>query len=189
MRPLRAFRGRPAARGRARRGFSLLELIVAVTVLTIAAGAITSTLVISTSLTHINRETTLAVEAAQSAVESLRAVAFDEAFARYNASPGDDPAAGASPGWTFDVPGLAPRPGDPDGRVGNILFPGDGFVLREDVDDRDLGMPRDLDGDGAIDALDHSGDYQVLPVRVRIEWTGEQGARSFELYTVLVAES
>ena len=188
MRPLRAIPPSRYARSRARRGFSLLELIVAVTVLTIAAGAITSTLVVSTSLTHINRETTLAVEAAQSAVESLRAVGFDEAFARYNASPDDDPA-GTAPGASFDVAGLFARAGDPDGRVGSIQFPGDGFVLREDLEDRELGMPRDLDGDGAVDALDHADDYGILPVRVRIEWTGEQGARSFELYTVLVAES
>jgi hypothetical protein len=62
---------------------------------------------------------------------------------------------------------------------------GGALELREDVVDAGLGMPRDLNLDGVIDALDHSGDYRILPVRVLVEWTGMSGNRTHRLETVL----
>jgi hypothetical protein len=60
-----------------------------------------------------------------------------------------------------------------------------GTELREDVVDTDLGLPRDLNGDGAIDGADHSADYRILPVRVTVSWTGQNGVRSMDFVTVL----
>jgi hypothetical protein len=57
--------------------------------------------------------------------------------------------------------------------------------LREDVVDAALGMPRDLSGDGVVDGLNHAGDYSILPVRVRVEWSGARGDETFELETIL----
>lgn len=57
--------------------------------------------------------------------------------------------------------------------------------LREDVEHEALGMPRDLDGDGVVDALDHRDDYVVLPVCVHVEWQGRLGARRHRTYTML----
>ena len=48
-----------------------------------------------------------------------------------------------------------------------------------------MGMPRDLDGDGVIDALDHSGDYRLLPVLVRVAWRGSSGPAKLEFRTML----
>jgi hypothetical protein len=48
-----------------------------------------------------------------------------------------------------------------------------------------LGMPRDLTGDILIDNFDHAADYRILPVRVRVSWTGKSGPRSIELQTLL----
>ncbi|MCI0635908.1 MAG: hypothetical protein L0206_18620, partial [Actinobacteria bacterium] len=125
--------------------------------------------------------------AALSAVDQVRSVPFAEAFARFNAT-ADDDLAGTCPGSSFDAPGLEAVPADPDGLPGEILFPGDGFLLSEEVDDASLGMPRDLSGDGAIDGADHAADYVVLPVKVRVEWTGPSGPRRIEVVTTLARE-
>ncbi len=57
--------------------------------------------------------------------------------------------------------------------------------LREDSVYPRLGMPRDLNGDSIIDDEDHSDDYFILPVQIRIEWEGLNCPRSFDLYTML----
>ena len=85
----------------------------------------------------------------------------------------------------FAVPGLDAAHDDPDGFVGEVRFPGNGFVLAEDAVDADLGMPRDLNGDRDVDALNHSLDYRVLPVRVHLEWTGSGGRQTLDLVTTI----
>lgn len=165
-------------------GFTLLELMISSTVFLLVAGAVVIALVISSALNMTNRETALASRAAQSVIEELKATAFDEIYARYNDTAADDPG-GTAPGSGFAVAGLAAQEGDADGFVGAIVFPGTGTALHEDGDDVELGLPRDLDGDGAVDADDHAGDYRILPLRVVIRWNGQNGARTFELVTVL----
>jgi hypothetical protein len=161
--------------------------MVAVALLMIALTGLTTLLTSSMSLERSNREMGLALEAAQSTIEQLRGEAFNEVFLRFNRDPSDDPALGASPGADFAVRGLNVRPNDADGMVGEIIFPGNGFVVREDFVDRDLGMPRDLTGDDPQwDNLDHDGtDVIVLPVRVRIEWRGRNGDQALQLVTTL----
>jgi len=182
---------RPASSGNATRarsaaGFGLLEILIAVAVFLVAFGALTSSLVASSRLVHGNRESTLALEAAQSAVARLRGVPFGEVFARFNADPSDDPGGfGTAPGSAFAVRGLDPRRGDEDGLCGELQFPGDGWSLREDELDRGLGMPRDLSGDAAVDQDDHRDGYTVLPVRVRVDWQGQGGRRRLEFVTTL----
>jgi hypothetical protein len=106
-------------------------------------------------------------------------------FARYNADPADDPGvAGTAPGNAFECPGLNVVPGDPDGLAGEILFPVVGGDLHEDFADFDLGFPRDLDGDG-IDGAQHDDDYEILPLLIRVRWTGQLGLRTFDLYTAV----
>jgi prepilin-type N-terminal cleavage/methylation domain-containing protein len=175
--------GVPRGRGR-RDGFSLLEVMISSTVFLIVAGAVVTTLVVSNALNMTGRETALASRGAQSILEELKATPFEEVFARYNVIPDDDPG-GTSPGANFAVTGLTPGSDDADGFVGAIEFPGGGQELHEDGEDAELGLPRDLDGDGAVDDQDHAADYRILPVRVVISWNGQNGARTFELVTVL----
>lgn len=59
------------------------------------------------------------------------------------------------------------------------------WMLREDVEMPELGMPRDLNGDGVVDDLDHRGDAEILPICVRIAWKGRFGERSLEVYSLL----
>ena len=91
-------------------------------------------------------------------------------------------------GAAFDVDGLEPQDGDADGRVGQILFPVEPLlpgILREDLNQAELGTPRDLNNDGAIDALDHALDYVVLPVLVRVDWAGPAGDSRVEFRTII----
>jgi prepilin-type N-terminal cleavage/methylation domain-containing protein len=159
------------------RGFTLLEVLISLVVFMIAAGASVSSLVSAITLGRVSRETGRALDAAHDVIERIQGETFAEVFARFNADPTDDPGGvGTAPGNLFAVPGLNVRPGDPDGFVGEILFPGVGGELRENVVDRELGMPRDLNGDGVVDVFDHSAGYQILPVRVRVQWLGTRNS-------------
>jgi len=60
-----------------------------------------------------------------------------------------------------------------------------GWILREDVELPALGMPRDLNGDNLVDSEDHRGDYVLLPVCVRIRWTGRTGPQELRITTML----
>jgi len=160
--------------------------MISSTVFLLVAGAVVTALVVSSALNMTNRETALASRAAQSIIEELKGTAFDEVFVRYNTTAADDPALGTSPGDGFAVEGLDLQADDADGFVGSIEFPGTGATLREDGEDVELGMPRDLNGDGPpLDVDDHADDYRILPVRIVIRWSGQNGDRTFELVTVL----
>jgi len=172
-----------------RAGLTLIEILISLTILTIALGAFGQAIVGSTEHTVSQRETTIVTEAARRTLETLQATEFDEVFRRFNDDPNDDPASGLSPGPDVDVPGLEALPTDPDGFIGQVVFPtttlGGGAELREDVQDPALGMPRDLNGDGVVDALDHSADYRLLPVLVRFEWTTPSGPAEVEFRSIL----
>lgn len=175
---------RPAG---SRSGLSLIELLVVFTVLGVALSFMARAFGNVGKLAPTNRETVAATLAVQNVLEEMRATAFPELFASFNEDPSDDPGgAGTAPGRGFQVAGLSPQRDDPDGMVGAIDFPTLGAELREDVVNRDLGLPRDLDGDGTIDAADHSGDYEILPVTLRVEWRTDTGhSRSLRLHSTL----
>lgn len=167
-------------------GFSMVEVMVVFVVLTVAMAMFTSTMASTARQRMTKRESAIAAEAGRRMLEVLRAGVFAQTFARYNNSPEDDPGgAGTAPGPHFAVAGLAPAADDLDGFVGEIVFPSSGPALREDVEMPELGMARDLDADGEIDALDHAGDYQVLPVLVRMRWQSRSGPREMEMFTLL----
>jgi hypothetical protein len=158
--------------------------------LVIAVGGLSSAVVSSIRLSRTNEESAIADDAARRMIADLRTVGFLDIFASFNTDPGDDPSgAGSGPGPNFAVVGLTPRNDDADGLVGEIRFPtaplGLGLALNENsADHRDLGLPRDLNGDGDTTDLVQT-DYLVLPVIVRIQWTGSAGRSFIELRTVI----
>ncbi len=165
-----------------RGGFSLLEILLTLVIFGITMAGLTSSQLASLALSRSNRELSSATAAAQAVLEALRDEDdFAQVYARWNGSTGDDPLGGLVPGNAFDVVGLEPQPDDPDGRVGEVLFPGDGFVLLENAQDRGLGLPRDLDLDGNIDGTDKAASYRVLPVLVRVRWNGPAGRQQVQL--------
>lgn len=171
-----------------RSGMTLVEVMVAVVILTVSIAMLSSTISATMSHSDDKFERQLAVEAAMNVLERMRAEPFDELFARYNTAPGDDPGGiGSAPGKHFDVPGLDAWEGDPDGFVGEIVLPASGQQLIEQASLPLLGMPRDLNGDLLVDGLDHADDYIVLPVHIRIVWRGAGGERKFEMGTMFAA--
>jgi hypothetical protein len=135
-------------------------------------------------LNRVNQETALAEAAVRGTMEQITGVPFATAFSLFNANPNDDPLGpGTAPGATFAVQGLRGDVGVPPGR---IEFPtGGGAQLREDVVDAAWNMPRDLNGDGIIDALDHAANYRLLPVRVVVTWRGVSGLRTMMVESML----
>jgi len=167
-------------------GLTLVELTVAVTVMVIAICATASTVVTTSALNQSSHETAVARKAAETMIETLRNTPFQEVFARYNADPGDDPGGpNTAPGAGFAVGGLTVAPGAPGGVAGAILLPSAGPGLFENVDDPTLGMPRDLNADAMVNAVDRAADYVVLPVTVRVSWVGKSGPRTVEYRTLL----
>lgn len=169
-----------------RAGITLLELMIAMAVMVIGVSALASTVVTSSALNQVSHESRNARKAIETTIDAMRKTPFASVFATYNSDPGDDPAgAGTAPGATFAVQGLTPMAGAPGGVAGQIIFPSPGPILREDVLDEELGMPRDLDLDGLVDNKDHASNYRILPVRVRVRWVGKGGPHTVEVQTQL----
>ncbi|MFT5052546.1 MAG: prepilin-type N-terminal cleavage/methylation domain-containing protein [Chlamydiales bacterium] len=167
-------------------GFTLVELLVVMTIMTIALGEVTRSMLTISRLEPISRESDLALQAAATQLDTMRAQSFEELYSLYNDDAADDPdGPDTAPGRSFAVTGLGVRLDDIDGMTGRIELPLVGTELREDFDDVELGMPRDLNMDGATDALDHSGDYAVLPVRVLVEWSSDGRDRQVQLMTTM----
>jgi len=167
-----------------RSAFTLIEVTIVIAILSVAVGLFAQTMVASARLDPVSEETRLAAEGARMELEDMRALDFAQIFASYNANPADDPAGpGTAPGAWFAVDGLQAPPGAT--AVGRVVFPMVGNALCENVVDETLGMPHDLDADGAIDSLDHSTNAIILPVRIELEWlskTGRQGKRRMAFY-------
>jgi hypothetical protein len=162
----------------------MFELTLVMVVLTVAMGMFTSTVNSTARQRSAKREAVIAAEGARRILEVMRAQEFQDLFALYNAYPGDDPEGpGSGPGADFVVPGLTPRAADADGLVGKILFGSPGPALSEQADYPELGYPRDISGNGDEDNDDHSGDYVLLPVQIRVEWVGAGGERALNVFT------
>jgi hypothetical protein len=193
----------------------LVELMVVMTILLVVVGIFSQMLLATDRLRQTNHENVLAADAVRTLVERMRNEALWDVFRLYNDDPLDDPGgADTAPGHRFEVKGLTALDGSADLTVGQVFFPaawveipvipeieeerlelpaegaGAGALeldlqVREDLELAELGLPRDLNGDSIVDALDHSEDHILLPVRIALEWQADSGPRRFELTTML----
>jgi len=160
--------------------------------LLVAVGGLSGAVLSSLRLSRTTEESALADEAVRALAAEMRLTPYQSVFRAYNTTTLDDAGLGLAPGSAFDVTGLTPRSNDPDGRVGRIVFPSvelaDGSeALREDFVDPRLGMAKGMDLNFDGDLLDEfKSDYELLPVRLIVEWTGAGGNRSYELDLLMV---
>ena len=182
-----AVRARAGSRGRS--GFSLVEVMVSLLVITVASYILTSSVMASVVNAAQRREKAAAAEALSNMVEELRARPAGEVFALYNDDPSDDPyGPGTGFGHEFDIPGLDPQRNNKGEAfaIGEILMPGRGAWLDESFSQPEFGLPRDLDGSLFVEAGDCSSRYVLLPLIVRARWTGRLGDREIKIATVVV---
>lgn len=166
----------------------MLELMIGITLLVLGVLGYLRVAAESTATGQMTAEHGIALEAARQHLERLKSIPLDTVVALYDADPNNDPAGvGTAPGPRFQIDGLPQSNAEADGWQGRVELPIAGGAVREDIDDAGLGMPRDLNLDGAIDGLDHSGDYRMLPVRVRVQWNGVRGEASVQLRSILGA--
>ena len=115
---------------------------------------------------------------------------MSDVYRTFNTVPSDDPLGeGTAPGSVFKID-TQPAPIQVSSMTGEICFPEmrTPGVLREDVEDVVLGMPRDLNGDGVIDSENHADDFVVLPVKVCVRWRGITGDRTIVISSLLLNE-
>ena len=166
-----------------RDGFSLFEVMIAMAIIALAFLALMTALTTGMREDVVTKEQLLAMQSARATVEVMRNTTFSEIYKRYNSVTTDDPSTGSSPGSTFTITGLTPATGY--ATVGRIEFPEIANALREDVTDTELGMPRDLDGNGAVGATSVSTTYRLLPVRIVIQWKVPNGSSTVKIVTFL----
>jgi len=144
------------------------------TVLMVALMAMSASTLRTHSLRRQNRERAIAQNAVRAISERVHALS--DQIRREEADWSEDLIAalsvGGSLGETFVITGLTPTGDAPS--VGTIQVLRD--ETRSDADlGFELGMPRDLDGDGAADNTDVSANARILPVIVQAQWTGVSG--------------
>jgi hypothetical protein len=163
-------RGPRAARG----GFTLLEIAITIVILILAIASTSAATISLTAMRRLNRERSVAHNAASGLAERVLAIGRSEigmpgSWARNVVetlcSPG-------SVGTAFDVGELEPLDGL--AHVGSITFITD--ETRTDADlGVQLGMPRDLDGNGFVDGTNVLGTARLLPVVIELRWQGIRG--------------
>ncbi|MBI2932956.1 MAG: hypothetical protein HYY16_15030 [Planctomycetes bacterium] len=155
-------------------------MAIAMAVLAIALLALISGLIEAVRLDQMSRENVLAMNAARSMLERIKQDPFDSIHNLYAGAPdtlGPD---------DFDVDGLRPVDGDPDGRAGRIVFPDlPAGVLNENAVPPILDTDLDLNANGAVTDPDVTADYKLLPVRITVDWQSSRGPRHFEITTIL----
>jgi Tfp pilus assembly protein PilV len=163
-----------------RAGFTMIEVGLALTVLLIAIMAASASSYRLHTLRRQNRERTMAQNGVRTMVEQIQALAHRGALDSPDTWAQDVVAAlspGGAIGDAFAVRELDPQNGQTS--VGTIQVFTD-ETSSDAVTGFDLGMPRDLNGDGLADNADVLATAAVLPPRilpvvVTVRWRGVNG--------------
>ena len=158
-------------------GFTLVEVSLSIVVLMVGVLSITSSTLRIDALRRKNHDSAIAHLAISQVAETLQAHA---AKARFEVD-GDNvntwaesflSLAQADYGDGFRVTGFTPLLGASE--AGSVQF-----IINEGLTDEDLevlmGMPRDLNRDGDSSDTDVSEDAHLLPVIIRLAWSGPNG--------------
>jgi hypothetical protein len=155
-------------------GFTVLEAAISMVILAVALLTLWGTLVYCSRSNLAAEQKKKALNAAQGMVEEMKSKPFDTLIDEYGPS--------GTEGNTFPVPNLDT---EESRAYGQIAF----FVDETCTDDSEkFGGPLDLNGDGDMSDADVSATYQLLPIRVRVQWEGSLGLQHVEVHTVLRKE-
>jgi type II secretory pathway pseudopilin PulG len=158
----------------ARGGFTLLEIAITIVILIIAVASTSAATISLSAMRRLNRERSVAHNAASALAERILSLGRSEigrpgSWAR-NVTESVCPP--NTLGVSFDVSELEPQTGL--AHVGSITF-----VTDETRTDNSLGvqlgMPRDLDGNGFVDGTNVIATARLLPVVIELRWTGIRG--------------
>lgn len=170
-----------------RAGFSLVDVCLSMALLVIGLGVLIGSTFSAMKLDQVNASTALASQALRGLCEEMQAMPIDEVLDSYVVHDDEDEPTRATKLARLRMrdPQLADRAGKEP--VARARFPldGDGRTLREDLDLPEFGLPRDLDGDGAIDGADKRAAFRLLPVVLELDWEGPSGPQHLSLSTVL----
>ena len=158
-----------------RSGFTLVEVALAVTILLVALMAMSASTLRMNSLRRQNRERSVAqnmVRVISENIHSVSEAAILDDPTRWSEAIIDALSPGGELGNTFNVTELAPQDGQ--ATVGTIQV-----VIDETQSDLalgfEMGMPRDLNGDGDANDNDVTANARILPVIVTARWNGVTG--------------
>lgn len=164
------------------RGLALAEVTVSMGVLAIAMSILLQATVSLAHARQISAEKHRAATALSRAVETLQSLGPDDALATYGPA-GAGEAFVASGLSAIDAPGAAP----------SVAIE---FFVDETVDEPTLGLPRDLDGDGAIANTDVStlganGEAvaTILPTRLSVTWRSKDGATRTVTWSAMITRT
>jgi len=151
---------------------------MAMSVLLVAMIAVSATTLRCHALRRVNRERAVAQNAVLTTAERIQAasrLAHDDP-AGWGQNVIASLSAGGAIGNVFDVPELTPKDGA--AHVGSISVVTN-ETLTDDTLHAELGMPRDLDGDGIVSNPNVGNSARLLPVIVRAQWKGASGTQTF----------
>ncbi|MGD2016604.1 MAG: prepilin-type N-terminal cleavage/methylation domain-containing protein [Planctomycetota bacterium] len=178
-RPSAATSSSPRAR---RKGFTLLEVLITVAVLMVGLLAMSSTSVVVNSLRRSASDRARAHAAVQAISQDLLSVArvSSEDPALWAGEILDVYGPDGSPGNELPVTGLDPWTGSD--HIASVTI-----ITDETATDSEyglnLGMPRDLDGDGVASNTDVTSNASLLPAIVEVRWRHAGG--EFEVKQVV----
>lgn len=140
-------------------GFSLLEVVAGMVFLTIGLLGVGIVFVANQRSYEAALQESLVTHQFRYQVESIRSTPFDAIAAAHQ-------------GTTFTV--------DEINGTGTVTV----FVNESATgpDAVELGLPRDLDGDGATTTADVSGNYVLLPIKLEVTWTAMDGPQTRSHY-------
>ena len=147
----------------AREGFSLLEVLIGTALATTSILGLGVVFISSQRSHDMGIEETVVSHAFRRTVEQMRGERFEDVETLYT-------------GYQFTV--------DEVNASGTVTV-----YVDETASVPELGLPRDLNGDGDDTDPDVSPDYNLLPVRVDITWSNMFGGQTRTLYTYLSEES
>jgi prepilin-type N-terminal cleavage/methylation domain-containing protein len=160
----RGFRGPRGLRARRDRGMTVVEIMIALVVISIALVSMISLMMSGNRLQEDARERGYAYNAARAVLENMRSTDFATVFDTYKK--------GASLN-TFKVDRLSPITSG--AQQGTVEFPEKNGLLDESYSDTGLGTPKDLNQDGdSVDLLAGNA-VKILPVRVTVRWLSPGG--------------